>query len=138
MKNGDLVILAQALDNVSPDPIEFNGNLLADNDDEMRKIAASFVNIVTRDGEAVFDKERVRLTAYRDKFVIVLPSVERDSRNRIAPILCYCSYNSSEDVGFHDFIIYSLDDFAKKIGRNIDPMHIKLARESLLSLKKKP
>jgi len=137
MKNGKLVILAQALDNVSPDPIEFNGKLLPDDDDEMRNVAASFVNTVTRNGEPVFDEDRVRLTAYEDAFVIVLPSVERDSRNRIAPILCYSSYNASEDEGFHDSIVDSLVDFAKKIERNIDPMHIKLMRESLLIFKKK-
>jgi hypothetical protein len=126
------IFWAQALDNASPDHIEMEGEELSPDDTRRRQDAVSRVNRVCKTGKTIFNQHGVQLTADRQHFVIEVPSAERDRAGRIAPIVCYGDYNDST-VGdaLGASVAVALDDFAKRIGRNILPEHFDLVRASI-------
>lgn len=133
----NLVFKAQALDNSSPDPVELRGEQLAPDDSAKRQEAASLVSSVIKSGSRIYEKDGVLLTEDGRRFVVEVPSVERDVVGRIAPIICCGNYDSTVDDAFSATVVVDLNDFSKRIGRNILPKHIQLAQESFTVLKKK-
>ena len=134
---GKLIFWAQALDNASPDHFEMRGEELLSDDAVRRQEAVSLVSDVVKAGTRIFDAQGVQLTEDGRHFVVELPSAELDRAGRRAPIVCYGEYGSRVGDTLWASVAVGLDDFAKRIGRNISPEHFELARESFETLKKK-
>ena len=132
-----LIFWAQALDNASPDHIEMRGEELSPDDTVRRQEAVSLVSGVVKAGSRIFDQRGVQLTEDGRHFVVEVPSAERDRAGRTAPLVCYGDYDSTVGDALGASVAVGLDDFAKRIGRNILPEHFELARESFAVLKKK-
>ena len=128
---------AQALDNASPDHIDMRGEALSPDDAVRRQEAVSLVSGVVKAGSRIFDQRGVQLTEDGRHFVVEVPSAERDRAGRTAPIVCSGDYDSTVGDALGNSVAFGLDDFAKRIGRNILPEHFELARESFAVLKKK-
>lgn len=131
------IFWAQALDNASPDHIDMRGEELSPDDTVRRQEAVSLVSGVVKAGSRIFDQRGVQLTEDGRHFVVEVPSAERDRAGRTAPIVCYGDYDSAVGDALGALVAVGLDDFAKRIGRNIHPEHFELARESFAVLKKK-
>jgi hypothetical protein len=132
-----LVYWAQALDNTSPDHICLRGEQLSPDDTVRRQEAASLVSSVIKSGSRIFDENGVILTAKRHRFVVEIPSAERDHAGRTAPIVCCCDYGGTiDDIGW-SHVAASVNDFAQRIGRTIRPEHFEATRRAFDALKKK-
>lgn len=132
-----LIFWAQALDNSTPDHIELLGEQLAPDDSTKRQEAVSLVSGVVKIGSRIFDQRGAQLTEDGRRFVVEVPSLERDRAGRAAPIVCCGDYDSTVGDTFGAYVVVELNDFAKRIGRNILPEHCELVRESFRVLKKK-
>ena len=132
-----LTFWAQALDNSTPDHIELRGEQLVPGDSAKRQEAVSLVSGVVKIGSRIFDQRGTQLTEDGRRFVVEVPSIERDRAGRAAPIVCCGDYDSMVDADFSASVVVGLNGFAKRIGRNILPEHCELVRESFRVLKKK-
>lgn len=131
------IFWAQAIDNTLPDHIECGGELLAPAEVERRQQAVSNVSGVIKAGNKIFDENGVRLTVDKGRFVLEVFSVERDIAGRLAPIVCFSSYDSTDIDTYSATVISCLEDFAKRIERNIPAAHQLLVKNSFKELKKK-
>ncbi len=132
-----LIFWAQALDNASPDHIDVSGSGLAPDDVVRRQEAVSLVSKVIKEGSRIFDVRGVQLTEDGRHFVVEVPSAERDRAGRVAPIVCYGAYDASVVDALLSSVVDDLEDFARRIDRNILSDHSVLVRESFVALKKK-
>jgi len=132
-----LIFWAQALDNASPDHIEISGTRLTPDDVARRQEAVSQVSNVIKAGTRIFDLDGVQLTEDGYHFVAEVPSAERDRAGRVAPIICYGAYEADVGDALASSVVDGLEDFAKRIDRNILPAHSVLTRKSFTKLKKK-
>ncbi len=113
----ELIFWAQALDNVSPDHF-FQGQLLDTNSTEERQYVATQIASVGKHGRCDFDDANVRLTTFRNQFVLEFPTNQRDEAGRIAQIVCCGRYTYlSSDLG--DIVWSSSCEFASKINRTV-------------------
>lgn len=113
------------------------GEELSPDDTVRRQDAVSLVSSVVNAGSRIYNEDRVQLTKDGRHFVVEVPSVERDRTGRLAPIICYGDFVAMAEDDLSDSVALGLDRFAKRIGRNVLPEHLRLARESLSTLKKK-
>lgn len=134
---GKFILWAQALDNASPDHFDVYGKDLAPNDTVQRQEAVSKVSSVIKNGARLFEKSSVLLTADTSHFVVEVPSVQRDHAGRTAPLVCYGDYDATSGDALGASAAVALEEFAKKIGRTMQPEHCELARASFDALKKK-
>ncbi|ALG70967.1 hypothetical protein VY88_04075 [Azospirillum thiophilum] len=134
----DLVFKAQALDNQSADHYRVSGQDLEPDDAARRQEAASQLSGVTKAGQRTFDQGGVRLTVRGDRFVLLVPSVERDVAGRIAPILCHGELGAGDRVVLVARVTEGLDAFARYIGRSIDPAKADLVRRAIASAPSAP
>lgn len=116
--------VAQSLDNRSPDPISVDGHLLASENlrsperteliDDTTYIYSRGKKVQVRDGSAcqgfVLDRE----------VLIEITSSDRDEGGRASPILCLGHLDRPDKSVWGDVALSELDEFADKIGRNID------------------
>ncbi|WP_061953323.1 hypothetical protein [Cupriavidus pauculus] len=131
------ILWAQALDNASPDHLEMRGKVLEPDDTVQRQEAVSLVSSVIKGGKRVCEKSGVLLTADDSHFIVEVPSAQRDSAGRTAPIVCYGNYDATVIDVLGASAAVALDDFARRIGRTLQPDHFELARASFETLKKK-
>lgn len=131
------ILWAQALDNASPDHFEVRGKDLKPDDSVQRQEAVSLVSSVIKSGARIFDQSGVLLTADDRHFVVEVPSAQLDRAGRTAPIVCYGDYDATVGDVLGASAAVALDDFAKRIGRTLQPEHFELARASFKALKKK-
>ena len=134
---GNFIYWAQALDNTSPDHIEAYGQTLSTDDTLGRQDAVSTISSVVKVGTRIYDQQGIQLTYDRCRFVIEVPTTERDHAGRIAPIICCGEYDLKNGDKLGALITFNLDAFAKRIGRNIRSEHNGLIQESFIVLKKK-
>lgn len=134
---GKLILWAQALDNTSSDHIQVRGKALNSEDIILRQEAVSLVSSVIKGGARIFDVKGVLLTADDKHFVVEVPSAQRDSAGRTAPIVCYGDYDATFGDALVTSTLVALDEFVKCIGRTLHPEHLDLARKSFETLKKK-
>ncbi len=120
------IFWAQALDNTSPDHFYARGDELSVDDSARRQEAVSLVSSVIKNGKHVYEDGGVLLTADAHHFVIECPSAQRDRAGRIAPIVCYGEYNSAVGDELVTSVPVALEHFAKRIGRTVQPDHLKL------------
>ncbi len=131
-----VVFWAQALDNSAPDHIEFEGETLLPEDTKRRQDAVSLVSSVVKAGHRLYSQNGVLLTVHGDRFVLEIPSAERDRAGRTAPIILCGQHSSRVDDGLASMIIVDADDFAKRIGRTVGVEHFDGARAAFQALKK--
>lgn len=131
------ILWAQALDNASPDHFDAHGKDLAPDDTVQRQEAVSKVSSVIKNGERLFERSSVLLTADTSHFVVEVPSVQRDHAGRTAPIVCFGDYDATAVNALGASAAVALDEFAKKIGRSLQPEDFELIRASFDTLKKK-
>lgn len=131
------ILWAQALDNASPDHFDVRGEELSPDDTVRRQGAVSAVSSVIKNGTRVYEVSGVLLTADSYHFVLELPSAQRDRAGRTAPIVCFGDYDATVGDALGASAAVALDDFAKRIGRTLQPEHFELARASFEALKKK-
>jgi hypothetical protein len=131
------ILWAQALDNASPDHFDVRGEELSADDSVRRQEAVSSVSSVIKNGTRVYEVSGVLLTADDRHFVLEVPSAQRDRAGRTAPIVCYGDYDAAVGDALGASAAVALDDFAKRIGRTLQPEHFELARASFEALKKK-
>lgn len=131
-----LIFWAQALDNLSPDHIDFDGEELSLDDTARRQNAVSLVSRVIKNGTRIIDKQGFRLTEEGQHFVVEVLSVERDHAGRNAPIICYGEYDSTGSDALSKSVSDAIGCFAKRISRNILSDHFELLREAFATLKK--
>lgn len=134
---GKFILWAQALDNASPDHFEFRGEALTADDTVRRQEGVSSVSTVIKKGTRLFDVSGVLLTADERNFVLEVPSAQRDRAGRTAPLVCYGEYDASEGDALGASAAVALDDFAKRIGRTLQPEHFELVRTSFKAREKK-
>lgn len=131
------VLWAQALDNASPDHFEVGGEELSPDDAIRREAAVSSVSSVIKSGIRVYEVNGVILTVHVRQFVLEVPSAQRDHAGRSAPIVCQGQYDVEGGDALGDSAACALDDFARRIGRTLQPEHIEGARAAFVALKKK-
>lgn len=131
------ILWAQALDNISPDHFDVRGEELSDDDSARRQEAVSSVSNVIKHGTCVFEDSGVLLTADNHHFVLEVPSAQRDSACRTAPIVCYGACDAAAGDALVASATVALEYFAKRIGRSLQPEHLNLVRASFEALKKK-
>lgn len=131
------ILWAQALDNASPDHFDVHGKDLEPGDTLQRQAAVSKVSSVIKNGVRLFEQNGVLLTADAQHYVVEVPSAQRDRAGRTAPIVCYGGYDATVGDALGASVAVALDDFAKRIGRTLQPEHFELARSSFEALKKK-
>jgi hypothetical protein len=131
------ILWAQALDNASPDHFEVSGKVLDPDETVQRQEAVSRVSNVIKRGARICEKSGVLLTADDSHFVLEVPSAQRDSAGRAAPIVCYGDYNATVGNSLGASAAIALDDFAGRIGRTLQAEHFELAQASFETLKKK-
>lgn len=131
------IFWAQALDNASPDHFDVYGNNLAPDDTVQRQEAVSMVSSVIKNGTRLFDKNSVLLTADASHFVLEVQSVQRDLAGRNAPIVCCGDYETITGNALGSSAVIALENFAKKIGRSLQPEYYQLVLASFDALKKK-
>lgn len=131
------VLWAQALDNSSPDHFEVGGEELSPDDAIRREEAVASVYGVIKSGMRVYDLNDVILTAHVRDFVLEVPSAQRDHAGRSAPIVCQGQYDVERGDALGDSATLALDDFARRIGRTLQPEHIDGARAAFAALKQK-
>jgi len=134
---GRFILWAQALDNASPDHFEVGGEELSTDDTVRRQEGVSSVSTVIKNGTRLYDASGVLLTADDRHFVLEAPSAQRDHAGRTAPLVCYGDYDATLGDVLGASAAVALDDFAKRIGRTLQPEHFELARASFKALKKK-
>jgi hypothetical protein len=130
------IFWAQALDNVSPDSFLVYGDEVSPDETLRRQEAVSAVSNVIKIGTQLFSVRGVQLTADANHFVAETPSAQRDRVGRTAPIVCYGDYDATFGEGLPASVADALNAFANRIGRNIEPEHLGLVRDSFLVLKK--
>lgn len=135
--NSKFTLWAQALDNTSPDHIEVRGEILAAADALQRQAAVSRVAGVVKREKWTFKEGWVRLVADGSHFVFEIPSEQRDSAGRIAPIVCCGDYDSTLCDVLGSSTASALTGFASRIGRTLSPAHLDLAKVFFDELKKK-
>jgi hypothetical protein len=128
---------AQALDNASSDHFALRGEELSPDDSVRRQAAVSSVSSVIKNGTRVCDVRGVLLTVDDRRFVLEVPSAQRDHAGRTAPIVCYGEADTAVTDALGTPAVVALADFAKHIGRTVQPEHLELARGSFEALKKK-
>lgn len=131
------ILWAQALDNSSPDHIAVRGAALDAEDSLRRQEAVSLVSHVIKDGVRIFESRGVRLTADNRHFIVEIPSAQRDLAGRTAPIVCCGEYDSSFEETLGAKVADTLNEFARRIGRNLHSEQLELVRGSFAELKKK-
>lgn len=131
------ILWAQALDNASPDHFDVNGKDLKPDETMQRQLAVSRVSNVIKNGVRIFEHNGVMLTADAHHFVIEIPSVQLDRAGRTAPIVCYGDYDAMVGDALGTSAALALDDFAKRIGRTLQPEHFERTQASFEALKKK-
>lgn len=134
---GKFILWAQALDNASPDHFEVRGEELSADDTVRRQEGVSSVSTVIKKGTRLYDVSDVLLTADDRHFVLEVPSAQRDRAGRTAPLVCYGDYDATVGDALGASAAVALDDFAKRIGRTLQPEHFERARASFKVLKKK-
>ncbi|WP_125470269.1 hypothetical protein [Achromobacter aegrifaciens] len=132
---GTFILWAQALDNASPDHFEMRGCVLAPDDTAQRQEAVSLISSVVKKGSRVCEESSVILTADNLHFILEIPSAERDNAGRPAPIVCYGDYDSTGDA-IGTSTAAALENFARRIGRTLQPEHLELVQKFLKALKK--
>ena len=133
----NLTFWAQALDNSSPDHLDLKGEVLSPDDTIRRQKVVSLVSTVVKVGSRVFEVRGIQLTADGSHFVVEVPSSQRDSAGRTAPIVCYGYYDLTVIDTLAESVATGLEDFAKRIGRCLQPDNFGVAREAFAALKKK-
>lgn len=126
--NKDLIFWAQALDNSSPDHIEISGAILSPDDTVRRQEAVSRVSNVVKAGTRVFESRDLQMTADEHHFVIEVPSTQRDRAGRTAPVVCYGDYGSTVNDELAKSVAVGFDEFAKGIGRSLQPAQSEFVR----------
>jgi hypothetical protein len=134
---GNFILWAQALDNASPDHFDFRGAELSLEESDRRQEAVSLVSRVIKRGARIYEENGVLLTADDRHFVVEVPSAQLDNAGRTAPIVCYGEYDGRVGVALAPAAAAALSDFAKRIGRTLQPEHFKLVQDSFETLKKK-
>lgn len=134
----DLVCKAQALDNQSSDHYRVNGQDLMPEDEARQQEMAALLSGVTKAGVRTFDQEGVRLTVRGNRFVLLVPSMERDIAGRIAPILCHGELGAGDRETLATRVTEELDAFARYIGRSIDSAKADLVRRAITSAPRAP
>lgn len=132
------ILWAQPLDNRAPDHVEKKGRLLDPRTDAAhREAAVSSVAGVIKHGAVAYSREHIKLTEDRGRFVIELPSAQRDERGRIAPIVGLGELPPTIDDGFGSTVAIELEEFARRIGRTVEPEHMSDVRAAFAEQKKK-
>ncbi len=124
------IIWAQALDNISPDHIEVRGTELT------REAAVSKVYYVIERGKRLYAADGIRLTDHRGQFVLEVPSTAQDQVGRTAPIIYWSRYETKLPDRFANMLVTNIDDFAKRIGRNLADRHAEKIIQAIDALKK--
>lgn len=130
------ILWAQALDNASPDHFQVHGKVLGSDDTLQRQEAVSLVSNVIKRGARICEKSGMQLTADDSYFVVEVPSAQLDSAGRTAPIVCYGDYDVTVGNALGASAAVALEDFARRIGRTLQPDHFELAQASFEALKK--
>jgi len=131
------IFWAQALDNASSDYFDVRGDELSSDDSVRRQEAVSLVSSVITSGTRIYEVSGILLTENDRHFVLEVPSVQLDRAGRTAPIICYGDYDATVGDTLGASAAVALDDFAKRIGRTLQPEHFELVRNSFEFLKKK-
>jgi hypothetical protein len=121
---------AQALDNISPDHIEVTGAKLT------REAAVSKVYGVIERGKRLYAADGVQLTEHRRQFVLEVPSTAQDQVGRTAPIICWSRYEENLSDAFANLLATNIEDFAKRIGRDLGDRHAEKITQAIDALKK--
>ncbi|MEO7035874.1 MAG: hypothetical protein ABI548_18205 [Polyangiaceae bacterium] len=133
----DLLFWAQALDNASPDHLARGGQDLPIEDSGGRQDVVSRVSAVVKTGDKVFSEAGVNLTGDGNRFVVEVTSVQRDHAGRAAPIICFGEYASPIEDSLWVSVAAGVEDFARRIGRDVAPERVVATRRAFDQLKKK-
>ena len=92
----DFILMAQALDNASPNHFEVEGREVLVQEIDHRQRIVSQVSEVTKEGIKILDTSGISMTVDKQYFVIEVTTVQRDIAGRLAPVLCYGSYDKRD------------------------------------------
>ena len=123
---------AQALDNISPDHYQYNGELLGEDSAWCGMITRKISEIAIDGIYLLKDESGAEIMHHGGFTLIQCDSEQRDVAGRRAPILCYDVIVFGEDPSH---IVAGIVDFAKKIGRAVDQSQL---QRIATKLKEKP
>ena len=115
----ELSFRAQSLDNLTPDPMEVNGRRLEAKDQEERQKLVRHISQVSISGTQVFSEGPISAFRRRNEFILEIPSDQRDSAGRVAPIICYGRVSKESEKSRPDDVVSAIRDFANRIGRGV-------------------
>ena len=132
----ELSFRAQSLDNLAPDPMEVNGCPLEAKDEEERKRLGQRIAQVSKSGTRVFSEGPISAFRLGNKFILEIPSDQKDSAGRIAPIICYGHVSRESEKSWPDEVVRAIRDFANQIGRGVsDQAAVRRGIEAVLKKK---
>ena len=115
----ELSFQAQSLDNLALDPMEVNGCPLEEKDKEERKRLVQRIDQVSKSGTRVFSEGSISAFRLGNEFILEIPSDQKDSAGRIAPIICYGHVSRESEKSWPDEVVSAIRDFANRIGRGV-------------------
>lgn len=133
----ELSFLAQSLDNRSPDPAALNGCQLGPDDEEKHQELVRKISQVSISGRRVFSEGFISAHRRYGTFILKIPSVQRDSSGRIAPIICYGRVPKKPAESWPEDVTDEMKKFAASIGRKISDQDISSGREAVEAVLKK-
>lgn len=126
-------LLAQGRSESEPDFHVLRG-YLASNDSERQEVE-QLVDRVTSAGRTYEYAEHVRLFVHRGEFVLYVPTVETDSRDRRSILACH---GSVAEPPTPNSLGATLAEFAEHLGRSISGDATRATEDALAAVKKKP
>lgn len=126
-----LSVVAQSLDNSSPDIIYHSLRRTDDTETQEREVAYGYIMEISDKGKLVFqDRSNVKVWEYDKKhikkYLISMPTKETDFLNRKSSISLAFEINHQEDITkIKDDILSTLKEIAKDINRNLDEFALK-------------
>ncbi len=128
-----LTLLAQGRSEGEPDHHVLRG--YPANNDRERQEVEQLIDAVTSAGRSREYDEHVRLFVHRDAFVIYVPTIETDSRDRRSILACHGSVAEPPSQGA---LSSTLQEFASRLGRSVGGDAMKGAEAALAEVKKNP
>lgn len=128
---------AQASDGISPAHLQVRDQMVAEQADAERIAAANEISVISQRGRVLLEQNGAKLTRHGDLLMLKVHSNEPDDRGRLAPILCWGRVTGFDLEDFCNAALVGCDQFAKRIGRTINPHHVALLEEAMRAEKKK-
>lgn len=127
---------AQALDNVSDDHFQTNGQIVDESNRLLRRQLAANISRLTR-GYVLFEDRNVTLTHDKFDFIIRVSCIQKDAGGRTSTVVCFGRAPININDAWIESVIDELKHFADSIGRSLESDALSNISHSFWRFKKK-